>query len=133
MPSKGKPTPAGKTVRADKQEDAATRGDRSKRLLDLVMILLRARTPVTYRDVREQFPGRPAPRPEIGEFYATLEAATRLKKRVTLTYQTAATGMVSKRDIDPYAMVYREGAWLVVGWCHLRKEIRSFRVDRIHE
>ena len=30
-------------------------------------------------------------------------------------------------------MVYREGAWLVVGWCHLRKEIRSFRVDRIHE
>src|SRR6185295_15500766 len=32
------------------------RGDRSKRLLDLVMILLRARTPVTYRDIREQFP-----------------------------------------------------------------------------
>ena len=30
-------------------------------------------------------------------------------------------------------MVYREGAWLVVGWCHLRKEIRSFRVDRIRE
>jgi proteasome accessory factor B len=52
---------------------------------------------------------------------------------VTLTYQTAATGMVSRRDVDPYAMVYREGAWLVVGWCHLRQEIRSFRVDRIHE
>ena len=31
------------------------RGDRSKRLLDLVMLLLRARTPVTYREVREQF------------------------------------------------------------------------------
>ena len=41
--------------------------------------------------------------------------------------------MVSKRDLDPYALVYREGAWLVVGWCHLRQEIRSFRVDRIHE
>jgi proteasome accessory factor B len=72
-------------------------------------------------------------RPELGEIYATLEAATRLRKRVTLTYQAATTGLTSKRDIDPYAMVYREGAWLVVGWCHLRKEIRSFRVDRIRE
>jgi len=80
------------------------------------------------------FPERNLPaRPELGEIYATLEAATRLRKRVTLTYQTATTGMVSRRDVDPYAMVYREGAWLVVGWCHLRHEIRSFRVDRIHE
>ena len=39
-----------------KADDAATRGDRSKRLLDLVMLLLRARTPVTYREIREQFP-----------------------------------------------------------------------------
>ena len=28
-------------------------------------------------------------------------------------------------------MIYREGAWLAVGWCHLRREIRSFRVDRM--
>src|SRR5262245_4462111 len=36
-------------------DDGAARGDRSKRLLDLVMILLRARSPVTYREIREQF------------------------------------------------------------------------------
>ncbi len=70
---------------------------------------------------------------EPSEVYATLESATRLRKRVTMTYQAAATGMVSSRDVDPYALVYREGAWLAVGWCHLRKEVRSFRVDRIHE
>jgi proteasome accessory factor B len=258
--TKGKAKPAPKSAKAKltpkaPADDAASRGDRSKRLLDLVMILLRARTPVTYRDIRELFPGyqtlnieaglraferdkadlldlgvpiryvtpdeddsledggyvidlkrfkmpevhltrdeisalvlaasvahampggtypkivdlalkklafdlpelpdtptefpRPAhnpptvlvhfpernlpARPELGEIYATLESATRLRKRVTLTYQTAATGMVSRRDVDPYAMVYREGAWLVVGWCHLRQEVRSFRVDRIHE
>jgi proteasome accessory factor B len=258
---KGKPAKAAAAkasvkpaAKPGKHDDAGTRGDRSKRLLDLVMILLRARTPVTYRDIREQFPAyqtlnieaglraferdkadlldlgvpiryvtpdeddsledggyvidlkrfkmpevrlttdeisalvlaasiahampggaypkivdlalkklafdlpelpdtptefpRPAhnaptvlvhfperaiARPELGEIYATLEAATRLHKRVTLTYQTAATGMTSKRDVDPYAMVYREGAWLVVGWCHLRQEVRSFRVDRIKE
>jgi proteasome accessory factor B len=232
-------------------DDAGARGDRSKRLLDLVMILLRARTPVTYRDIREQFPAyqtlnveaglraferdkadllelgvpiryitpdeddsledggyvidmkrfnmpavrltpdeisalvlaasvahampggaypkivdlalkklafdlpelpdtptefpRPAPvlvhfperrigvRPELGEIYATIEGATRHRKRVTLTYQAAATGLTSKRDLDPYGLVYREGAWLVVGWCHLRQEVRTFRVDRIQE
>jgi proteasome accessory factor B len=262
--TKGKVTP-GRTAKAavakaskgdakPSKDDSATRGDRSKRLLDLVMILLRARTPVTYREIRESFPAyqtlnveaglraferdkadlldlgvpiryvtpdeddsledggyvidlkrfkmpevrltadeisalvlaasvahampggaypkivdlalkklafdlpelpdtptefpRPTSnsptvlvhfpekavaRPELAEIYATLEAATRFHKRVTLTYQTATTAMTSKRDVDPYAMVYREGAWLVVGWCHLRHEVRSFRVDRIRE
>src|SRR5678815_1530033 len=41
--------------------------------------------------------------------------------------------MVSTRELDPYALVYRDGAWLAVGWCHLRQEVRTFRVDRIHE
>ena len=95
-------------------------------------------------DTPTEFP-RPAPvlvhfperrigvRPELAEIYATIEGATRHRKRVTLRYQAAATGMISKRDLDPYALVYREGAWLAVGWCHLRQEIRSFRVDRIQE
>lgn len=76
------------------------------------------------------FPDRPD-RPELAEIYTTLEAATRLRKRVTMTYQAAATGLVSQRDLDPYGLVYKEGAWTVVGWCHLRHEIRSFRVDRM--
>lgn len=97
-------------------------------------------------DTPTEFP-RPAPAPvlvhfpersagaraELGEIYATIEAATRYRKRVTLTYQSAATGMRSRRDIDPYALIYRESAWLVVGWCHLRREVRTFRIDRIHE
>src|SRR5678815_4593313 len=80
-------------------------------------------------DTPTEFP-RPAPvlvhfperrigvRPELGEIYATIEAATRHRKRVTLRYQAAATGMVSTRELDPYALVYRDGAWLAVGWCH---------------
>lgn len=240
-------------------DDDGARGDRSKRLLDLVMLLLRARTPVTYREVREQFPGyqtvnveaglraferdkadllelgvpiryitpeeddsledggyvidlkrfrlpevrltadevsalvlaasvaRAIPGGtypkivdlalrklafdlpdspdtpselfatgrapvlvhfperatvvrspggaagggELGDHFATLEAATRFRKRVTLTYQAAGTGETSRRDLDPYGLVYRESAWYVVGWCHLRHEVRSFRVDRI--
>lgn len=77
------------------------------------------------------FPGqRQVPGRDLGELFTTFEAATRFRKRVSFTYQTAANGVVSSRTIDPYALVYRESSWLVVGWCHLRREIRSFRVDR---
>jgi predicted DNA-binding transcriptional regulator YafY len=248
---------AGAGASASSSDDHG-RGDRSKRLLDLVMLLLRARTPVTYREIREQFPGyqthnaeaglraferdkadllelgvpiryitpeeddsledggyvidlkrfrlpevrltadevsalvlaasvaraipggtypkivdlalrklafdlpeKPdtptelfdsgrGPSPvlvhfpdvsqqqvahgkHMGEVFATLEAATRFRKRVTMTYSAAGNGMTSRRDVDPYGLVYRESAWYLVGWCHLRHEIRSFRVDRISE
>jgi predicted DNA-binding transcriptional regulator YafY len=70
---------------------------------------------------------------EIGESFAVLESAIRFRKRVTFTYQTAGTGSVSRRDVDPFGLVYREASWVLVGWCHLRKEIRSFRVDRMRD
>lgn len=80
------------------------------------------------------FPGqRAVVGPDLGEQFAIFEAATRFRKRVTFTYKTAANGIESSRTIDPYALVYRESSWLVVGWCHLRQEIRSFRVDRARD
>lgn len=244
-----KRTTAGKTA-------SAPRGDRSKRLLDLVMLLLRARSPVTFREIREQFtsyktanveaglraferdkadllelgvpvryitpdeddaleeggyvvdlkryrmpevnltadevsalvlaasvaraaPGGNYPKivdlalkklafdmpempdtpmeflpatvsarePVIVHFpevkaadarayrdrFNQLEAATRNRKRLTITYRSATKGIVQTRDVDPYGLVYRQGTWYLVGHCHLRKDIRSFRVDRISE
>lgn len=254
---RAKPKAGKASARGKADDDGHARGDRSKRLLDLVMLLLRARTPVTYREIREQFPGyqttnveaglraferdkadllelgvpiryitpeeddsledggyvidlkryrlpevrltadeisalvlaasvaravpggsypkvvdlalrklsfdmpeasdtptelfatgrAPAPSPvlvhfpaaktasaeELGEIFATLEASTRYRKRVTMTYQAAGNGTTSRREVDPYGLVYRDGAWYLVGWCHLRREVRSFRVDRIHD
>jgi proteasome accessory factor B len=70
---------------------------------------------------------------EIGESFATLESAVRFRKKVSFTYQAAGTGTVSRREVDPYGLVYRDAAWVLVGWCHLRKEVRSFRVDRMRD
>lgn len=72
--------------------------------------------------------------PSAGELegrFASLEAATQQRKRVTLRYRTASTGIIESRAVDPYALVYRQGAWLLVGHCHLRKDIRTFRLDRM--
>jgi predicted DNA-binding transcriptional regulator YafY len=254
-------TPGRRTTRStsagEPRAGTAPRGDRSKRLLDLVMLLLRARSPVAFRDIREQFvayqtknveaglraferdkadllelgvpiryitpdeddaleeggyvvdlkrfrlpevhltpeevsalvlaasvaravPGDsygqivdlalkklafdahelpdtpmefpPPPRAvtrrepvlvhfpaparqtrELSDAFSRLEAATRNRKRVTFRYRAASTGYVQEREVEPYGMIYRRGAWLVVGHCQLRKDVRSFRLDRMSE
>ena len=68
---------------------------------------------------------------KMSERFARLEAATRNRKRATLSYQNASTGVIQTRDVDPYALVYRDSSWVLVGHCHLRTDVRSFRLDRI--
>lgn len=61
---------------------------------------------------------------------ALLAAAVDERRRVRLDYR-AADGSATERDLDPYGVAWRSGRWYVVGRCHLRRGIRSFRVDRI--
>jgi proteasome accessory factor B len=68
---------------------------------------------------------------ELGDRFAALEMATRNHKRVTLEYRSASSGIPGTREVDPYGLFYRDGSWLLVGHCHLRKDVRSFRLDRI--
>jgi predicted DNA-binding transcriptional regulator YafY len=42
-----------------------------------------------------------------------------------------ADGGESERELDPYGLAYRAGRWYVVGHCHLRGGLRSFRLDRV--
>lgn len=51
-------------------------------------------------------------------------------RRVRLDYR-AGDGTITSRDVDPYGLAWREGAWYAVGHCHLRAALRSFRVDRV--
>jgi predicted DNA-binding transcriptional regulator YafY len=60
----------------------------------------------------------------------TLSAAARARQRVHLRYRQA-NGDETARDVDPYAVAYRGGAWYAVGHCHLRRDLRSFRLDRV--
>ncbi len=40
-------------------------------------------------------------------------------------------GEATERIIDPYALVHVSGAWHLVGYCHLRRDVRTFRLSRI--
>ena len=76
-----------------------------------------------------------------------IETAIHNRKRLTFEYDAhrgsgwlsdgeAAGGETntvgpSSRDVDPYGLVYRQGAWLLVGFCHRAQGLRRFRIDRI--
>lgn len=65
----------------------------------------------------------------VVEQLAVLSQGVKERRRVGLTYDRG--GQVTERTLDPYAVVQRGPLWHVVGYCHLRKEVRIFRVDRI--
>ena len=62
-----------------------------------------------------------------------LRRAIRELRRVEMVYSSASTPEPGRRQLDPYALVHRYDWWYVVGYCHTRREVRTFRVDRIHE
>ena len=42
-------------------------------------------------------------------------------------------GAQSTRTADPYGLVHVDGAWHLVAYCHLRQDIRHFRVERMDQ
>lgn len=63
----------------------------------------------------------------------TIQKAISLKKSVDIIYETFHSGEVNKRCIDPYVIEIKEGKMHAIGYCHLRDEIRDFRLSRIKD
>ena len=64
------------------------------------------------------------------EIVVTLCSAAQQQRRVFLRY-SSWKGEESERAVDLYGLVYRSGYWYAVGYCHLRTDLRVFRLDRI--
>ena len=62
----------------------------------------------------------------------SIEKAVQEKKNITVSYESLK-GEKTERKISPYAMAFRKHAWYLVGYCHLRNDIRTFRVGRIDD
>lgn len=67
----------------------------------------------------------------VASHLRTLVTATRRTERVEIDYAAASTAQVERRPFDPYGMVHHAGEWYVVGYCHKRGDVRTFRIDRI--
>ena len=61
-----------------------------------------------------------------------LSDAVQSQRRVKLTYRSDREE-ITHRTVEPYGLVGRQGKWYLVGFCRLRVDYRTFRLDRIQE
>jgi len=81
-------------------------------------------------DVARVDVGMTIPQRVSTRFYSDLENAISNRLSVDLEYDSIEHGL-SSRTVDPYFIIFRRHAFYFVGYCHLRGEFRTFRMDRI--
>jgi len=62
---------------------------------------------------------------------SVIRAATAIRgcRRLRFAYQSRSEEN-SRREINPYAVIHTDGRWYLIGYCLLRKDLRTFRLDR---
>jgi predicted DNA-binding transcriptional regulator YafY len=63
-------------------------------------------------------------------FYAAVEDGIRLHRTLKLEYNSIQSGIM-EREVEPYFLIFIEKAFYFVGYCYLRGDLRTFRIDRI--
>jgi predicted DNA-binding transcriptional regulator YafY len=72
-----------------------------------------------------------SPAPE--EVFKTVLEGCLKRQCLSFTYYSPATNEISTRTVEPYHLFNYMGTWHLIAFCHLRKEIRDFALNRISE
>lgn len=64
------------------------------------------------------------------EYLSILQTAIANKQLVRLEY-TNTKDENSIREVEPIGLIYYAFSWHLIAWCHLRKDYRDFKVQRI--
>jgi len=67
---------------------------------------------------------------KLGLIFNLVEQSILSKRIVGLDYESLESGK-SSREVDPYALVFKRHSWYLLGFCHNREEMRTFRLNRI--
>jgi len=52
-------------------------------------------------------------------------------RTVEMRYYSASRDKTARRKVDPYHIWYAAGALYLIGYCHVRQDVRMFAIDRI--
>ncbi|MDW8469229.1 MAG: WYL domain-containing protein [Burkholderiales bacterium] len=66
-----------------------------------------------------------------GEHFRTLASATLQRRRLAIRYRSRSREEVTEREVSPQHLVHYRDNWYLDAWCHLRRGLRIFSVDRI--
>ncbi|MDW3898257.1 YafY family protein [Staphylococcus saprophyticus] len=53
------------------------------------------------------------------------------RNSVIISYRKSGVDESNDRQVNPYRIIYWKNKWYLVAFCHLREDVRTFRVDRI--
>lgn len=66
-----------------------------------------------------------------GAVFLLVSGAVQERRCMRIVYRSGDA--TTERCVDPYGVVHQGEHWYMVGWCHLRRNVRMFRLDRIVE
>ncbi|OCG73094.1 helix-turn-helix transcriptional regulator [Microbacterium sediminis] len=70
--------------------------------------------------------------PRVDEVRELVSRALRERVAVSFTYR-APDAPATTRTVDPAKVVISNGQWFLQGWCHLRRAMRTFNLERISD
>lgn len=68
---------------------------------------------------------------DVQDIFITLNKSIIERRSVEFDYYAVSTRETSKRTVDPHYLYFNDGIWTMRGWCHTRKNMRAFGLDRI--
>lgn len=69
--------------------------------------------------------------PNLQGLLTTLLQSLERKLKIQLRYRTVQEERVTERVLEPVGIVHESNYWYLYAYCHLRKDYRQFRTDRI--
>jgi proteasome accessory factor C len=66
-----------------------------------------------------------------GRYFNVVADALTRRKRLFIEYHSRSTDEVTAREISPQRLVHYRDNWYLDAWCHMRKALRSFAIERI--
>lgn len=69
--------------------------------------------------------------PVVQGILDTLFYASENFRTVAITYKSVYSKKETQREVNPYYLFYKDSIWYLRAYCHLRKEVRTFALDRI--
>jgi len=100
-----------------------------QRLEHILTERLRKRLEAVLRDVQTE--QKPMSQHELRSgLLLDVANAARQRRRLDIRYKSRSSGF-RYRQLDPYGVVQVREQWYVTGYCHLRHNVRVFRLDKL--
>ncbi|MDQ0340906.1 putative DNA-binding transcriptional regulator YafY [Caldalkalibacillus uzonensis] len=77
--------------------------------------------------------GSPAYKEIKTNFLSTIMQAILSRRTIEARYHTQSRNVTTDRAIDPYYLIPREHRFYLIGYCHQKQAIRTFRLSRFQE